>query len=178
MLRETFVPSPNAADQKVAIISGLGGIGKTQLAIAFAKATKTDFSAVFWINAKSEILLRQGVLALVPRLSLVPSPQGLNMGSGDEDQGIIQFRNWLSRSENTRWLLIFDNYDDPEAYSIKQFFPYRVQGSIIITTRSSQLSFGKAVPVKELKQEQGLEILARRSNRPQAIEGKYRFIKL
>ena len=172
-LKETLAPEVKSDDQKIAITAGLGGMGKTQLAISFAKKMQREFSAVFWINAKSEILLRRSILALIPRISLASTPKEHDVG-GDEDRGVVLFRNWLSRQGNTRWLLIYDNYDEPENYRIKQYFPYRAQGSILITTRSSFISFGKVLKLKPLQKEQGLQVLATRSGRPQTMEGMYR----
>jgi len=53
----------------------------------------------------------------------------------DDDQLWAQISFWLSKLENSRWLLIFDNYDDPNQYQIEQYYPFVAQGSIIITTR-------------------------------------------
>lgn len=39
--------------RKVVILYGLGGIGKTQLAIRFARLHRGDFAAIFWLNGKS-----------------------------------------------------------------------------------------------------------------------------
>ena len=54
-------------------------------------------------------------------------------------------KQWFDQTGNTRWLLIYDNYDnpklpgikDPSTIDIKQYFPDADHGSIIITTRLS-----------------------------------------
>jgi len=82
------------------------------------------------------------------------------------------------RAWNNQWLLIFDNYDDPclpgmdnsTRYDIRIYFPYRAQGSILITTRSPRLLFAKQISLKKLEDlEQSLAILAYRSSRK--VEG-------
>ena len=45
--------------RRTVVLHGLGGVGKTQLAIAFAKRHKDNYSAVFWLNIKDEDSLRQ-----------------------------------------------------------------------------------------------------------------------
>jgi ATP/maltotriose-dependent transcriptional regulator MalT len=42
------------------VLHGLGGVGKTQLAIAYAKQYKDNYSAVFWLNIKDKDSLKQG----------------------------------------------------------------------------------------------------------------------
>jgi hypothetical protein len=88
---------------------------------------------------------------------------------------------WLSLSNNTRWLVIFDNYDnpkvpgntDPAAVNIKKFLPESYQGSIIITTRSSQVDIGHSIQLKKLdKMNDSLEILSSMSKRKGLIESK------
>ena len=44
-------------------------------------------------------------------------------------------KEWLSREENSSWLLIFDNADDPESISLSKYFPASFWGHIIITSR-------------------------------------------
>jgi len=77
----------------------------------------------------------------------------------DEKLKIDQVRRWLSELENDKWLLIFDNYDDPNlsgnrsatGYDIRLFFPTRSQGSIIITSRSTKLAFSKQLRLRKLE---------------------------
>jgi len=62
---------------------------------------------------------------------------------------------WLSLPNNTRWLMIYDNYDtpklsggtDPAAVDIKKVLPESYQGSIIITTRLSEVGIGGSIPI-------------------------------
>ncbi|KAJ5729398.1 uncharacterized protein N7483_003906 [Penicillium malachiteum] len=51
--RDTLYFNPINTTQKVAILHGLGGIGKTQLAVHFVREHKHDFTAIFWLNAKN-----------------------------------------------------------------------------------------------------------------------------
>jgi ATP/maltotriose-dependent transcriptional regulator MalT len=57
--------------RKVMVLHGMGGIGKTQLAIHFGRLHKDDFSAVFWLNGKDQSILTQSLASIAPRL-----PQG------------------------------------------------------------------------------------------------------
>jgi ATP/maltotriose-dependent transcriptional regulator MalT len=47
------------SSRRTVILHGLGGIGKTQLTIAYAKRHKDNYSAIFWLNIKDEDSLKQ-----------------------------------------------------------------------------------------------------------------------
>ncbi|KAK6365566.1 hypothetical protein LTR64_008765 [Lithohypha guttulata] len=73
---------------------------------------------------------------------------------------------WLNRPDNPRWLLIFDNYDEPELFAIDNFCPGVGHGSIVITTRLPDLVTGKIVRVQPLQATtDSLSILETRSGR-------------
>jgi hypothetical protein len=56
---------------------------------------------------------------------------------------LVKTRRWLSDKKNTWWLLIFDNYDDPDQYPIEQYCPYVFHGAVIVTTRRADLVAGR-----------------------------------
>jgi hypothetical protein len=80
---------------------------------------------------------------------------------------------WLSNLENPRWLLAFDNYDDPDLFNIREYFPSVAQGSIIITTRQPDGVSGTKIKVRSIvEKEESLHILATRSRRENVDSGK------
>jgi NB-ARC domain len=99
--------------RKVVAVSGLGGIGKTQLSIHFAKRCQRRYSSVFWLNAKDESSLKTGLVNLAIRLA-DEGPSSSATVIDNEEQAVEQTRRWLSRPENNRWLVVYDNYDDPD----------------------------------------------------------------
>jgi hypothetical protein len=77
--------------------------------------------------------------------------------------------------------MIYDNYDtpkllsktDPAAVDIKKFFPESYQGSIIITTRLSEVRIGYLIQIRKLSDiRDSLEILSAVSRRQAPITGK------
>ncbi|KLJ05395.1 hypothetical protein EMPG_11112 [Blastomyces silverae] len=162
--------SPLQEDQpNITIIHGLGGIGKTQLALQFAKLHRNDFTAVFWISGRTEEMLRAGFLSIVERL------QNKKITVDNEDSKGKAFESacaWLNHPKNVRWLLILDNIDKVQEdrsetagngdypYNISKYLNYLNQGSIIITTRLSQLvQLGRGVHVDKLSLENSIQIL-------------------
>ena len=172
-LRDWLSSKSQPGRQRIISIVGMGGIGKTQLSLAHIRDCADDYLSVFWVNAKDETSLRQSMAdlsAVIFHESAGPAAQTAD----DEKLKIDKVRGWLSEPGNDQWLLIFDNYDDPRllgmdsltGYDVRVYFPYRAQGSILITTRSPRLLFAKQLPLKKLKDiEQSLAILADRSGR-------------
>ena len=175
-LRIWLAPRPKC--QNVVAVYGLGGIGKTQLSIRFARRFADTYSSIFWLNAQDESTLKAGLVKIAAQVLEEPSANN----SSEEERIVQQMRQWFSRPDNDEWLVIFDNYDNPRvprtsttSYDIRDYFPHRVQGSILITTRSPRLSFAKQLAVKKLDDiKQSLSILATRSGR-KTIEGKKPF---
>ena len=172
-LRDWLSPRSQREGQRIISIAGMGGMGKTQLSLAHVRDCADHYTSVFWVNAKDETSLRQSMADL--SAILFPDSDNLVAASGDNEKiKVDKVRQWLSESQNDQWLLIFDNYDDPRlpgmdsftGYDIRTYFPYRAQGSILITTRSQRLVFAKQLLLKKLEGiEQSLAVLAARSGR-------------
>jgi NB-ARC domain len=162
--------APRQNRQNVVALCGLGGMGKTQLSIYFARRFVDTYSSIFWFNAQDESTLKAGLVKLAAQVLDEPIVNNLY----EEEQMVQQVRQWFSRPDNDRWLMVFDNYDNPRvpgitsttSYDIRDYFPHRMQGSILITTRSTRLTFAKQLAVKKLIDiNQSLSILATRSGR-------------
>jgi hypothetical protein len=163
--------------RKTAVVHGLGGMGKTQLALAYAQRHKDEYSAVFWVNSKDVDTLKQEYAAAARRIYREhPSLVHLNAVAegSDLNEAAEAVKRWLSSAGNDRWMVIYDNYDTPKlpghdepgTFDIRPFLPEADQGAILITTRSSQLQLGRPVAVKKLQDiEHSLEILSQTSRR-------------
>ncbi|KAL2822881.1 hypothetical protein BJX63DRAFT_426718 [Aspergillus granulosus] len=160
---------PAILSRKVAILHGLGGIGKTQLAIRFARDHKSDFTAIFWLNGKDRSAVVQALSSCLPRI-LGQFKNAEVTTKEDAEQRASQFLQWLSIPENTCWLLIFDNIDQycaPQdktamGYDISQFFPKSDHGSILITSRLERLTeLGKSFPIQRLSTGNATQLLLR-----------------
>ena len=163
--------------RKTVVVHGLGGMGKTQLVLAYAQQHRQEYSAIFWVNSKSADTLKQGYAAAAKRIFREhPSLVHLKTVAegGDLEEAVEAVKRWLSSAGNDRWLVIYDNYDTPKlpghdepgTFDIRPLLPETHHGAVLITTRSSHLKLGRRVAVKKLQDiEQSLEILANASER-------------
>jgi hypothetical protein len=103
-------------NRRTVVVHGLGGIGKTQLAAAYAKRHYTNYSAIFWLNVRDKTSLKQGYMRMAQRI-LREHPTVIDMKnavkSGDLDEAVQAVKQWLDMPKNDRWLIIYDNYDSP-----------------------------------------------------------------
>src|SRR5436309_5396131 len=109
-LRTYLAPRPKR--QNVVALWGLGGMGKTQLSIHYTKRFGDTYSAVFWLSAQDESALKTGLLELAAQVledQTLASPHN----SHEENRIVRQMRQWFSRPENDRWLVVYNNYDCP-----------------------------------------------------------------
>lgn len=170
--------------RRVVVLHGLGGIGKTQLAVAYIKRHKDEYSAIFWFNIKDENSVKQSYVKasrqILQQYPDAPSLQRLGSES-TPDEAVEAVKAWLSLPGNTKWLAVFDNYDDAKCadagndtgVDINTFLPLAHHGAVIITTRLSQIDMGHSIRVTKMNSmEDGLKILSSTSGRTNLRGGK------
>jgi len=125
-LRRQFQAGQAKAFSQSQAICGLGGVGKTQVALEYAYRHAQDYQAIFWMRADSRDALVAGLLEIASVLRL---PE-----RDERDQGVViaAVKTWLS--QNTGWLLILDNADDLAL--LAEFLPVPLCGHLLLTTRA------------------------------------------
>jgi len=172
------------SSQTYVVLHGLGGMGKTQLAITYARRHKEKYTAIFWLNANDKDTLKLSFRDIAQQV-LRDHPSTNVLSSIDQDKDLDQVvsgvKAWLDFPQNTKWLIIYDNFDNPKtssntdtsAVDIRQFLPQSDHGSIIITTRSSQVRLGERIHVQKLLDiKEGLQIVSNMSGRKDIKKGK------
>jgi tetratricopeptide (TPR) repeat protein len=117
---------------------GLGGVGKTQLALEYAYRHQADFDLIWWIVAEAPGAIPAGLAELGARLDLVHDTTEV----ADQEQLAAIVLEELRRRE--RWLLVFDNIPDRE--QVASYLP-QGDGQVLITSRNRAWG-GMARPVR------------------------------
>jgi tetratricopeptide (TPR) repeat protein len=150
-----------ARDQpgKIAIW-GLGGIGKTQIALQLAYHTRDKYSdcSVLWMSAISAEGLEQ---------AFVEVGQQLKVPGIEEKQANAKrlVKDYLGNARAGRWLLIVDNIDDMDIwkYVLKDYLPESPQGCVVCTSRSKkvvvEISASSVVEVPQMEEEMAMQLL-------------------
>lgn len=136
------------------LLSGLGGIGKTQTALEYAYRHPYDYSAIFWMNSSGYETLVASCTAIAEQLPY------MKHFTRNQSQLVATIKLWLR--EHRGWLLILDNIEDPAL--IQDFLPLVRNGSLLLTSRHPSLS-GRvpAIPLQPMWAEEGAWLLLRRA---------------
>src|SRR4051794_21945230 len=124
--------------QRECTLCGLGGTGKSQIALEYCYRNKDNYRYIFWIDADTEETLKNS-FADVARLLIFPALASTKSASPDD---LIRFAiNWLQKNDD--WLLIYDNADDCSFGDTSnrrrlqnKYFPLEKRGVILKTTRN------------------------------------------
>ena len=188
----TYTERPNIMDQLTSDLSlvrefqdpprsvalwGIGGSGKSQLALRFIEKHRDDYDTFIWIDAHSPVAAIRSYADAFERLKL-EYPQHIydevrndgelydRRGFSIDDNSIIRtVKEWL---ENTtcRWLVVIDNADN--LAWIHDIMPKGRMGSVIITSRDRMVYrlVNHAIHVDQMDTEEALALLFRSANIP------------
>jgi hypothetical protein len=138
---------------------GPGGIGKSQIVLAFASRFYDRFSSVVWIPAQTRAAIEHEYLEIMRTLR---SPTLELGGEGRVHKAFYSTMEWLNSSRNNDWLLIFDDFDLSATPNILELIRSTAcnHGHVIITSRASaDLPFLKTYRVGPLRADESRALL-------------------
>ena len=148
-------------------ITGLGGIGKTQLAARLVHSQLEEFDVVAWIRAES---------GAISDLADLANRLGLDVDGVPPAKCAELAVHWFTTCSE-RWLLIFDNATSAD--SLKSLVPSSGNGGVVITTRNRELDeFGPVLSVDVFDDDLGAQYLTARSGRSTDIEAAKRLSRV
>ena len=154
---------------RIAILQGMGGQGKSQVVLHYCHQKKEKpFSAIFWIDAMTE----GSVKGSFQSISECIRTKEDHLPDANARVAFVLRR--LS-SWSSKWLMVFDNHDNPRAFTIQDFFPQGDLGAILVTSRHADTSAlvlehsSSFIELLGLKETHALRLLSSKvSKKPQA----------
>lgn len=180
----TVLCGSKGSDQRTGVvsfaISGQAGIGKTQVAVEFVHGHKDHFDAIFWVPAHDIERLHQTFREIAISLGLVAE---LSKDSFDKSLTRSLVLRWLEHPParkadlakgKVRWLIVFDNVDDPDV--LRDFWPHNASGHVLITSKdplaTSPFYTNDGVSLAEFDREETSDFLIRLTGRENDDEDK------
>jgi hypothetical protein len=135
-------------------LSGLGGIGKTQIAIEYAYRFSTRYQTVLWARAGSRDTLIADYVSFVPLLGLPQTQEA-------EQLLLVRLvKQWLA--SHAGWLLMLDNADDLAL--AREFLPPSSAGHVLLTTRAEVTApLARCIAIEVLSTGVGAHFLLQRA---------------
>ncbi|KAG7433975.1 Regulatory protein AfsR [Fusarium oxysporum f. sp. raphani] len=168
--------------QRMALV-GLGGVGKTQIALRFAyqiKDHRPDYS-IFWVPVLSDETAERAYGDIAKKLRL-------QKRSEDDDVKDLVCQ-YLSSDKAGKWLLIVDNADDKELIlgtaeqpGLEEYLPLSENGMILLTTRSGQVAGAFAqsdvIDIEKMDRGEATMLLEKSLMRKQLLQDEASVIEL
>ena len=149
------LPEQDADNPQRRAVHGMGGVGKTAIAVEYAHRFRSEYDLVWWIPSDQLPSVRASLAALAAKLRLeLPAATGI-------EGAIAAVVEALRLGDPySRWLLIFDNADQPE--DIKDLIPDG-PGDVLITSRNHRWqSVINAVPMDVFLRQESIDFLLKR----------------
>lgn len=162
LIHKSFTQEAKSDVTSSYVLYGLGGVGKTQVAIEYSYRHRLDFDIIYWIRADSYEILLTSYHQLYDDQSF-KAFTGLDLGDESNSETVAaSIKNWFENCQDTNWLIILDNLDNtenvisrnqsshPNVKTIATLIPNGRGGCVLVTNRNTPANGQSASTVKEL----------------------------
>jgi tetratricopeptide (TPR) repeat protein len=151
-LHASLLAESTAAVMPTGALHGLGGVGKTQLALEYAHRFASDYDIAWWVPAELPTSATAALAALAHRLGVEEMA----------DQGEMVARLFDLLRQRDRWLLVYDNAERPDR--LTGLLPPGGGGQVLVTSRWSTWG-SQAAPlrVNVLARDESIAFLRKRT---------------
>jgi tetratricopeptide (TPR) repeat protein len=151
-LREELCSRGTTANPPI-VLHGLGGVGKTQLALEYVHRFRSDYDLVFWLECGQPQFIDTQLGDLGARMEK-PFEISAPAGATVEERALLALAALNQTTTTIRWLLVYDNAEDIGA--VLPFLP-KGGGHILITSQEGSWSdHARLVPVEPFKREESI----------------------
>lgn len=147
------------------VVHGIGGVGKTQLAVEYTFRYQNQYSHIFWLKAGTALELATAFGNLARQLTP-------GQAQDDQRKNIELVLDWFSKSKfllliisvkesnnsvDGSWLIVFDNAE----IELKDYWPTNSHGSILITTQKQSVTHQSTshIALETFDEEQGAMVI-------------------
>jgi len=164
------------------VLTGLSGVGKTEIALEYAYRHQETYASTFWVDGSSETAAVSSITSILKTIQVHYEHYGLDIGNRRyelivkavlESSPSLEHRKdcditpikafllWLSLRANRSWLLIVDTVDDLESWDYRSVLPKTYWGAIIITSRRLDLAlYRDTIQVYEMDEPTAISLLS------------------
>lgn len=153
-LLHTRLMAQLAGARQATALCGLGGIGKTQVAIEYAYRSVQEYQAIFWLAAETRESLMRSMQQIAKQVQY-SEREGV-----EPTQIATVVQHWLAT--HSQWLLIADHVDDPDL--LQSVLPSLRKGALLLTTRRQTVGIlAEPLELPAMCNEEGSFLLLRRA---------------
>lgn len=156
LIREVL--TRNASDDRASLrscaLQGLGGVGKTSLAVEYAHRFRKDYRLIWWVRAEHVASIADALARLLVALT----------GETKFDQADTFPRLWKELADREPWLIVYDNAKAPA--TLRELWPSGGGGDVIVTSRTDSWAelVDEAITVEVLSRDDAVTLLCARSH--------------
>lgn len=181
LLSSTSPEKGRLCERAVVVLQGMGGIGKSQIALEYLYRNSEDYSAVFWVDATNPNTVEESGRGIMESLiaHYAQKHQGgldfadiaIDLGIPGQitNEGLLTdraasaawtfVRKWLARDGNSGWCLVIDGLNiESDTERMRGLLPSSAYGHIIATSRVTVPGY-KCIDIPVLDKESGLKLL-------------------